>query len=220
MTNVFDDELLRAVNLRFARVIMAAGAVIAVLVAALVILALRPKAPPYVLAIDNGRIVGMAQPFAGPQSLGRAMIQNQLEQFIYDARVISTNIPLELHNLEVVYAIARGQARKALDAYYRQDDDHDPRIQGYKGAWRDVHITRCLQQAQPDSFLIEWAETYHPANNGEAVRTNWQATITVATSEPDAANTLNPIGLYAVSLDWAPEGNAATITETGVPYAH
>jgi type IV secretory pathway TrbF-like protein len=196
----FEDDLIRTINRRLFRLGIAACAGIVALAIALTMLALKPRVPPYIVAIDHGRIVGYAQPFAGSDAVAPMVIEQQLKQFIYNARVVTGNHELEQHNIHVVYAIARGQASRALDAYYQASPDHDPVQLGYKGDWRDVHIIRCLREPEPDTYRIEWTETLHP-KEGEAVTSNWEATLQVIIAPPDTSNDLNPIGLYVIALN-------------------
>jgi type IV secretory pathway TrbF-like protein len=196
----FEDELIRTINRRLSRLGIAASAAIVTLAAVVAVLALKPRVPPYIVAIDHGRIVGYAQPFAGSDALTPMVIEQQLKQFIYDARVVTGNRELEQHDIHVVYAIARGQASRALDAYYQASPDHDPVQLGYKGDWRDVHIIRCLREPEADTYRVEWTETLHP-KAGDAVISNWEATLQVIIAPPDTSNDLNPIGLYVISLN-------------------
>jgi type IV secretory pathway TrbF-like protein len=185
---------------------IAACAAIVTLAAVVAALALKPRVPPYVIALDHGRIVGYAQPFAGSDALAPMVIEQQLKQFIYDARVVTGNRELEQHTIHVVYAIARGQASRALDAYYETSPDNDPVKLGYKGDWRDVHIIRCLRETEADTYRIEWTETLHP-KEGAAVISNWEATLQIIIATPDSSNDLNPIGLYVIALNMEAAAN-------------
>ncbi len=196
----FEDELLRTINRRLFHLGLAGSAAIVILSVTLAALALKPRVPPYIVALDHGRIVGYAQPFAGSGELAPLVIETQLKQFIYDARVVTTNHEFEERNLHTVYAMARGQASKALDAYYQSNPANDPLKLGYQGDWRDVNIVRCLREPEPDTYRVEWTESFHPAM-GEVTTMSWEATMKIVIAPPDASNELNPIGLYVISLD-------------------
>jgi type IV secretory pathway TrbF-like protein len=195
-----ENERLRALTVRLFRLGIAACAAIIVLAAALTILALRPRVPPYMIAVDNGRIVGYAYPIAGARELAPMAIEQQLRQFIYDARVVSANGEFERRNMRTVYAIARGQASRVLNAYYAASPDNDPVQLGRKGDWREVNIFRCLRGRRPNTYLIEWSETLHP-QTGDASTSSWEATMQIAIGPPDTSNELNPTGLHVVNLD-------------------
>jgi type IV secretory pathway TrbF-like protein len=196
----FEDELLRTINLRLFRLGIVGGAAIIILAIAVTVLALKPRVPPYVVAIDNGRIVGYAQPFAASEELAPMVIEHQLKEFIYDARVVTGNREFEQRNIHTVYAIARGQASRVLDAYYQASPDNDPVKLGARGDWRVVNIVRCLREPAPDTYRVEWTETFHP-RMGDAVTSNWAATTKVVIGPPDSSNDLNPIGFYVINLD-------------------
>jgi type IV secretory pathway TrbF-like protein len=78
--------------------------------------------------------------------------------------------------------------------------DHDPIKLGQRGDWRDVKIVRCLREPAPDTYRLEWTETYH-GHSGEIRTSNWEAVMQIAIGPPDATNDLNPIGLYVVNID-------------------
>lgn len=201
MTDVpYEDEVLRSIVRWFPRLGIAACVAILALTAGLLALALKPRVPPYVVTLDNGRIVGYAHPFAASDELAPMVIEDRLKEFIYNARVVTANREFEQHNIHTVYAMARGQASRALDAYYQASPDNDPVKLGLKGDWRDVRIVRCLREPEPDTYRVEWTETLHP-QTGDAVTSNWEATMKVVIAQPDTSNDLNPIGLYITSLD-------------------
>ncbi|HLW69436.1 MAG TPA: hypothetical protein VKS22_02320 [Candidatus Binataceae bacterium] len=102
----FEDRLLRTINRRLFYLGVTASAVIIGLTIAVTILALK-RVPPYVVALDQGRIVGYAHLFTANDELAPMVIENQLRQFIYDARVVSGNDAMQDHNIHAVYAIAR-----------------------------------------------------------------------------------------------------------------
>jgi type IV secretory pathway TrbF-like protein len=195
----FEDRLLRTINRRLFYLALIAAAVIVGLTIAVTILALK-RVPPYVVALDQGRIVGYAHIFTAGDDLAPMVIENQLRQFIYDARVVSGNEAMEDHNIRAVYAIARGQAYKFLDSYYRAAADNDPIRLGQRGDWRDVKIIRCMKEPEPETYRIEWTETYHP-HNGAVSTSNMAAIVQTAIGPPDATDELNPIGLYVVNID-------------------
>jgi type IV secretory pathway TrbF-like protein len=196
----FEDEVLRSIVWWFPRLGIAACIAILGLAAGLLALALKPRVPPYVVALDHGRIVGYAHAFAGSEELAPMVIEDRLKEVIYNARVVTANRELEEHNIHTVYAMARAQASRALDAYYQASPDNDPVKLGLKGDWRDVRIVRCLREPEPDTYRVEWTETLHP-QTGDAVTSNWEATMQVVIAAPDTSNDLNPIGLYVTSLD-------------------
>jgi type IV secretory pathway TrbF-like protein len=195
-----ENERLRVLTVWLFRFGIAACAAIIVLAAALTILALRPRVPPYVIELNNGRIEGYAHPFPGAHELGPMLIEQQLRQFIYDARVVSANGEFVRRNMRTVYAIARGQASRVLNAYYAASPNNDPVQLGRKGDWREVNIFRCLREPQPNTYRVEWSETLHP-QTGDASTSSWEATMQIAIGPPDTGNELNPTGLYVVNLD-------------------
>lgn len=206
MTEVeFQDQLLHGVNVRLFRLGIAATVTILGLALALAVVALRPKAPPYVIALDNGRIVGYAHVFTASDTMAPEIVEHQIRSFIVDAREIADNPDLELHNIHAMYAFTRGQATAALDAYFRGKPDRDPVLLAKKGDWRDVHIVRCLPEPEVGTWRIQWTETFHRHDTTEVLTTSWEATLKIVVTVPDPNNEYDPLGIYATSLNWAPE---------------
>src|SRR6266849_4834777 len=102
----YEDQLLRSVNLRLFRFGVAACVVI--------------------VALAHGHIVGYATVFEGTQELPPEVIQDQLRRFIYDVRSIANNTEFEQRNVHAAYAMARGQAVRVIEDYYRRNPDKDP----------------------------------------------------------------------------------------------
>ena len=202
----FDDEAIRAINARQAQLLLGAAVIILVLILTLGVLAFKPRVPAYVVAINatSGEVLGIAHPVAGADSLPTAVKRYMIDHFIADARGVTNNLELERDRLNRVYAFARGQALQAVDDYYRADSTHDPMKQALNGQWTEVTITRCLQQPQPDTYLVEWTESGHTAHGQQVANANWQALIKVAATAPDPNNPLNPLGEYVINLDWSP----------------
>ena len=199
---MFEDQFLRAVVRRLFWLGIAATITIVMLASINVVLALRPAAKPYVVELDHGKVIGFAQVFPADQALQAQAIRKQVEDFITYCRMVSNNMEFEQHNVHVVYAMARGQAMRALEDYYRGSKDRDPILLANAGYWREVHIIRVLQEpAEPHTWRVEWSEIAHP-QMGDPTTTNWEALMRVVVTEPDTDNELNPLGVYIVSLDF------------------
>jgi type IV secretory pathway TrbF-like protein len=197
---IYQDVFLRQTLRALFWLGISACAVIGALTAALVVLALRPKLPPYIVAVDHGKIVGYTQEFKGDNQLGEAIIIDKVREFIYAARAVTPNYEFELRNIDIAYAMARGQATHWLDAHLHGPADVDPMKLAHKGDWRDVDITRVLKESTEGSYRVEWTETDHP-HWGEPTTSSWEATLRVLTGSPDTRTDLNPIGLYVIALD-------------------
>ena len=200
MSEIYQDEFLRQTLRAVFWLGISACVAIGALVAALVVLALRPKLPPYIVAVDHGKIVGYTQTFKGDSELGQEIIIDKIKEFIYDARVVTPNQEFELRNIDTAYAMARGQTTHWLDAHLHGGPDVDPMSLAHKGDWRSVDITRVLREPTEGSYRVEWTENYHP-HWGDPVTSSWEATLRVITGPPDTRTDLNPIGLFVIALD-------------------
>ena len=142
MSEIYQDEFLRQTLRALFWLGISACVAIGALVVALVVLALRPKLPPYIVAVDHGKIVGYTQTFKGDSELGQEIIIDKIKEFIYDARVVTPNQEFELRNIDTAYAMARGQTTHWLDAHLHGGPDVDPMSLAHKGDWRSVDIAR------------------------------------------------------------------------------
>jgi type IV secretory pathway TrbF-like protein len=197
---IYQDEFQTTVLRRLLWLGISGGAAIVALTVGLLVLALRPKVPPYIIAVDHGKIVGYAQVFSGNTALDEAITEDKIREFVYDTRVISNNHEFELRNIDTVYSMARGQATKWLNANFRASPATDPVAMSHKGDWRTVDITRVLKEPTEGNYRVEWTETLY-SHFGEPVSSSWEATLRVIIGPPDTRTDLNPIGLYVVALD-------------------
>src|SRR5260370_38223555 len=105
----FEDRLLRTITRRLFCLAFTASAVIIGLPIAVTILALK-RVPPYEVALDQGRIVGYAHIFTANDELAPMVIDNQLREFIYEARDVSATEAMHQHNIRAVYATTHAHA--------------------------------------------------------------------------------------------------------------
>ncbi len=189
---------------RLLRRVLASSAIVNVaLVVLLAFFATRPRAIPYVVAVDKtGAIAAIAQPVqAGAPISEDAIVRYQLAQFIRDARAILNDPGAMKVQIRGAYAFARGQAGQVLNGWYRA---HDPFDAARTGSVQ-VQINSVLKLS-PDSYEVRWTETPRDDQGLVERATQWRAVLKVDTLLPDPEEILtNPLGLYVTQIDWEEE---------------
>ena len=203
----FEDQQLHEQNRRLWRLLAVNAGISCILLIAVAMLVLRPRAMPYVVMVDSkGEPVGAAQPVLGTQALDDVVIKWAISEFVRNAKTVSANLDEEKELLRSAYAFASHQAARALDDYYH-DGEHDPFTIEQK-SWVEVRITRApLRLPAPDTYQVDWIESRHEYGSEVISTTTWRATLKVQTGAPDTRDTRNPLGLYVTTLDWSPEVN-------------
>ena len=179
------------------------AAVNVALAALLAFFATRPRAIPYVIAVDKtGAITGVAQAVQPGAPISEdAVVRYQLAQFISNARTILRDPSAMKEQIRRAYALARGEAGQVLNAWYRA---HDP-FAAARHESIQVQIGSILKLS-PDSYEIRWTETPRDQEGLAEKPTQWRGVLKVVTLPPDPAQILsNPLGLYVTQIDWEEE---------------
>jgi type IV secretory pathway TrbF-like protein len=200
----FEDDLVRSHNRTLRRSVYALFSTNILLGGAVVLLARQPHNHPFVIEVDHrGEPVGMVKPLAGtPTTTHNAVTKWALQQFIVNARTVTSDIPEQKELLFGAYAFVKTQGYDELEAYYHDAQvDRNPFDVGKK-SWVQVSNVRVLKLPTPDTFQATWDETRTDYNTTVAQASSWRATMKVEQAE---ASDRNPIGLYITTLDWAEE---------------
>lgn len=202
-TALAEHEQLVEGNRLLRRALASSAAVNVALAALLAFFATRPRAIPYVIAVDKtGAITGVAQAVQPGAPISQdTVVRYQLAQFISNARAILSDPVAMKEQIRRAYAFARGQAGQVLNAWYRA---HDPFAAARHGSIQ-VQIDSILKLA-PDSYEVRWTETPRDQEGLAEKATQWRAVLKVVTLQPDPAQILsNPLGLYVTQIDWEEE---------------
>lgn len=202
-TALAEHERLVEGNLLLRRVLASSAAVNLALGALLAFFATRPRAIPYVIAVDKtGAITGVAEAVQPRAPLSEdAVVRYQLAQFIRNARTILNDPSAMKEQIHRAYSLVRGEAGQVLNAWYRA---HDPFDAAHHESVQ-VQIDSVLKLS-PDSYEIRWTETPRDREGLAEKATQWRGVLKVATLAPDPAEILsNPLGLYVTQIDWEDE---------------
>ena len=88
----FEDQQLHEKNRRLWRLLAVDAGISCILLIAVAMLIVRPRAMPYVVMVDSkGEPVGAAQPVLGTQALNDVVIKWAISEFIRNAKTVSAN---------------------------------------------------------------------------------------------------------------------------------
>ena len=189
---------------RLLRRVLASSAIVNVALAVLLaFFATRPRAIPYVVAVDkSGAITGIAQAVQPGAPISQdAIVRYQLAQFIRNARAILSDAGAMKGQIRRAYALARGQAGQVLNGWYRAHDPFDA------ARHRSIQVQiESVLKLSPDSYEVRWTEPPRDQEGLAEKATQWRGVLKVETLAPDPAEILsNPLGLYVTQIDWEEE---------------
>jgi type IV secretion system protein VirB5 len=192
-----------------------------VLALGVVQLATQSRITPYVVEVDR---LGRAQAFGPAEPLkatDQRVIVAQLASFIRDIRMVVADPVAQAELVRRAYAFVDQQAAGILDTYFAAPAN-DPRILGHD-ITRLVEVTSVLRVPGSSTWKVSWTETAIPrVAGGPPTVTAWEGYLTTRTVPPATTEriTLNPLGLYIISLTWTqlgPRVPAADTLPTGLP---
>jgi type IV secretory pathway TrbF-like protein len=197
----YQDQLFAYQNQWLWRLWGGSCVLIASLVTAIVVLVLKPPLPPYVIAVDGrGEPVEAAQPVLGTAALKQPIIYWTLSQYIQNAFRIERNYDDEQRNLATVYNMSSPDSVKVLGVYYHRGND--PIALGLK-FHQTVVVTRTLALPTKDQYQVDFKTIRTPYGGDDGtVTTAWRATMQIVQAKATAEN---PLGIYVLALDFAPE---------------
>lgn len=160
-------------------------------------------AVPYIVKENVlGQVIGVAPVQQAPVPED-GMIRFQLQQWITEARTVSTDPIAEKRFIGDVYAMVDkgSEANGYLNDYYSV---HSPFM---RASSKTVSIENVLVSTRPISphmWQVTWCEDARGAKGDEISTTAWTANVSVTFSAPktEAAIAANPTGLFVNSIAW------------------
>jgi type IV secretory pathway TrbF-like protein len=196
----YGDLITRAKNWRITAILCAVGMVI--LSIGMVVVAMKSKIVPYVVAVDSvGKVVsqGPAEQAAIPDDrLKRAALYDWLQDF----RMVSSDPLIEHKAIEKVYSmIAEGSAAKTTVSDFYQGASPLERSQK-ELVTIDIHT---LVATSPQTFEVEWTEKTTDLNGNVTATQNWKGAFTLAVNPPtdERVARINPLGIYITNANWS-----------------
>lgn len=170
--------------------------------AAVIVMALQPRAVPYIVQVDKIGQVMSVTPAQRDGAPPQAVVKAAIAQWIIAARSTSIDYSVQKQQLERVYAMTGAVALPVVNEYYRAHSPYDTR------AGTTAVVVQSVLPIGEDSYSANWRETTHAPSGFSGSVDDWQATITVGYLHPttEAQILANPLGLYIAHLAWAKVG--------------
>ena len=168
----------------------------------LIVLSMRAKTVPYVVAIDSlGRVLA-----AGPaDQASRAddrLKRAALFQWVSDLRSVTTDGIAQRKAIDRVYAmIANGSpAQVEIGEFFRSD----PPYQRAQTKTVDVDV-KAVFAASDRTYQVEWTETTRGLAGHVESEERWKGSFTIAVNPPNDERLIriNPLGIYVTNVSWS-----------------
>ena len=196
----YRDLIVAARNWRLLAVTSSVVALVAVL--DLIVIGVKPKVIPYIVAVDNlGKVVSQGtavQASVADDRLKRAALWS----WVQDWRMVSSDATVEKNAIERVYAqIGNGTpaALRISDAYR----DGSP-LKLAQAETVSVNV-RALYASSKDSYEVEWTETIFDLKGEQIGTQNYKGVITISIHPPEDEGLarVNPLGIYVTNVSWS-----------------
>jgi len=196
----YGDLISRARNWRLLAILCAATALFET--CGMIVLALRSKVVPYIVAVDSlGRVA--ASGIAEQASVADDRIRRAaLFQWIGDLRSITNDGVAQRKAIDRVYSyIASGSpAQTFISEFYRSDPPQ-------KRALTET-VSVDVQSVLPTSdqtYEIEWAETVRDLQGQIKSQDRWKGAFTIVVRPPEDEPLLrvNPLGIFVTNASWS-----------------
>jgi type IV secretory pathway TrbF-like protein len=203
-TPIYHDTLIAWHNQRLWWLLLSVSGLLALALAAIATLTLRPHTQPWVIEVNSkGEPVGAVTPLLGSATIADTTIRWAAGEYVENAFRISQNFEQEKTLLSRAYAMSSQQAAEALTSYYHANKGaHNPLVVGSK-YWQEVRVLDTLKPAPKDVYQVDYIVYKHDHDHElDPLATNWRATMRVLQGKPTESD---PLGLFVTDLDFQPE---------------
>jgi type IV secretory pathway TrbF-like protein len=184
-----------------------ATAVMALLVAlaeviVIIGVATRPRAVPYVVAVDSLGRVTAAGAIDRPSPIDERMKQAAITQWVQDMRGVTSDGLAERTAIDHVYAMIGSQsaAQTIVTDYFRANQPFE------RGSRETVQVeVNAILPNSPRSFEVDWTETQRTLDGKPISSDKWRGIFTLAINPPtdEAVLRVNPFGIYVTDISWS-----------------
>jgi type IV secretion system protein TrbF len=182
-------------------------AVLALLVAlaeAIVIIgvATRPRAAPYVVAVDSLGRVAAAGTIDRTSPVDERMKQSAITQWVQDMRGVTSDGLAERAAIDHVYAMIGSQsaAQTIVTDYFRANQPFE------RGSRETVQVeVNAILPNSPHTYEVDWTETQRTLDGKPISSDKWRGIFTVEINSPtdEAILRVNPFGVYVMDITWS-----------------
>jgi len=195
----YGSLITRAKNWRLIAVLCASIALFQT--AGLIILAMRSKVVPYVVAVDS-----LGRQVAGGVAEESSAVDDRLKraalfEWVGDLRMITTDGVAQRKAIDRVYGrIANGsQAMTVVNDFYRSD----PPQKRAETETVSVDVQSVLATSDK-TYQVEWLETIRDLSGKVKSEDHWKGAFTIVINQPTDERLIrtNPIGIYVTNASW------------------
>jgi type IV secretory pathway TrbF-like protein len=196
----YGNLITRAKNWRLLALLCAATVLVQTV--GLIILSMRSKVVPYVVAVDSlGRQVAAGAAEESPQADDR-LKRAAIFEWVADLRAITADGIAQRKAIDRVYArIANGsQAMTVVNDFYRAAPPQN------RAQTETVSIDVQSVLATTDrTYEVEWVETVRDLNGQVKSEDHWKGAFTIVINPPTDERLIrtNPIGMYVTNASWS-----------------
>jgi type IV secretion system protein VirB5 len=199
-TERYGDFITRARNWRIVGMFCAATAI--VLAMGLVMVSMRQRIVPYVVAVDSIGRATSEGPAERAKPTDERLVKAAVLQWVEDLRTVTSDQQVQLRNIDRVFAmISKGSsAQTFITDYYKQNS---PFARASKGTV-SVEL-RSIVASSNKTFEVEWTETARDSQGVVQGTETWQGSFTADINPPSDEQTvrLNPLGVYINHVNWS-----------------
>ena len=169
-------------------------------------MAMGTQVVPYIVEVGADGSTRYAGPIESLDTSQEALVLHELEEFIWNLRLVSSDLDAQRELITRAFALADGGVRSELETYFAQPDN-DPRLIAQRGETRKVETINVLQL--PDSenvFEIRWTESHGSRRSfGRREKHHYRALAKVSriTEQTPSALLYNPLGVVITELNWS-----------------
>jgi type IV secretion system protein TrbF len=195
----YGDLITRARNWRLVAIICAAATLLQT--GGLIVVSVRSKVVPYIVAVDSLGHQVAAGPAEQSTPTDDRLTRATLFEWIEDLRTVTSDGVAQRKAIDRVYArIANSTpALTLVNEFYRGDPPQN------RAKTQSVSVDVQFVLATSDkTFQIEWTETTRDLQGEIKSQDRWKGAFTIAINPPKDERTIraNPLGIYITNANW------------------
>ena len=196
----YGDFITRARNWRIVGLFCAATSI--VLAVGLVMVSLRQRIIPYVIAVDSIGRATSEGPAERAKPTDQRLVQAAVLEWVEDVRTVTSDPQVQMRDIDKVFAmISKGSAAQTfITGYYKSNSPLD--LAATETVNVDVHS---VVAPSDKTFEVEWTETTRDIRGAIKETGTYQGSFTTDVNPPSDEQTirLNPLGVYITHVSWS-----------------
>lgn len=187
------------------RLALGEGALLLLMIVALVITSTRPHSMPYYVLVDTAGEFVDAGAIAETNWDAPEVREALLRRWIKDARTVYDSPVAQIDLVESALSKVGGQAAGYLEEYY-QDPETNPVNLITRGQPRSVEVIEVVLPIRADDYRIQWVEKTMNAAGRTVKRERWEAIVSTTMRRPrtQEERRRNVSGFFIDELNWSP----------------